>query len=159
MRFLVPKWNRATLIRITVLIAVTVGVCRFWLVPARIEGASMLPTYPEHGFTFCNRFAYRNHPPEVGDVVALRYGGSRRLLLKRVLALEGDTVEFRGGVLWRNGEPVDEPYVALPCDWERAPRTIAPGSIYVMGDNRSVPFESHVGGEIARRRVFGRPLF
>ena len=119
----------------------------------------MLPTYPEHGFTFCNRFAYRNQPPEVGDIVALRYGGSRRLLLKRVLALEGDTVEFRGGVLWRNGEPVDEPYVALPCDWERAPRTIAPGSIYVMGDNRSVPFESHVGGEIALRRVFGRPLF
>lgn len=157
-RILFPPLNRCSLLRISLLIAGTILVCRFWLVPARIEGISMLPTYRAHGFTFCNRLAYRTHPPTYGDIVALRYGGTRNLLLKRVIGLAGDTIEFRSGVLYRNEMPVDEPYVVYPCDWSTPPRTISPDHVYVMGDNRSIPFSAHAGGEIASRRIFGRPL-
>lgn len=157
-RFLFPTLDRRFFLRLSLLIAGTFLVCRFWLVPARIEGISMLPTYPERGFAFCNRLAYRNKPPAYGDVVALRYGGARHLLLKRVIGLEGDTIEFRSGTLFRNNRPVDEPYVVLPCDWSTPPRTVSPNHIYVMGDNRSIPFSAHAGGEIDSRRIFGRPL-
>lgn len=88
----------------------------------------------------------------------MRYGGARHLLLKRVIGLEGDTIEFRSGTLFRNNRPVDEPYVVLPCDWSTPPRTVSPNHIYVMGDNRSIPFSAHAGGEIDSRRIFGRPL-
>ena len=58
-----------------------------------------------------------------------------------------------------NGQPLDEPYVVKNSDWTVSPRTVKPGHVYVMGDNRSVPFENHVGGEISLARVAGKVLW
>ena len=81
------------------------------------------------------------------------------MLLKRVIAFAGETVAFEKGVCLVDGKPLDEPYVRLGCDWDIPPHKSRPGHIYVMGDNRSVPAEAHVGGEIAAARVVGRPLW
>ena len=70
-----------------------------------------------------------------------------------------DAPQARKGVCLVDGKPLDEPYVRLGCDWDIPPHKIRPGHIYVMGDNRSVPAEAHVGGEIAAARVVGRPLW
>ena len=145
--------------RITLVAAVTWAVGTYWLRPMIVDGASMEPTYAAHGFNVCVLTAYRSHPPARGDVVTLKYGGTRYMLLKRVLAFEGETVAFSNGVCVVNGQPLDEPYVVKNSGWNVPPRTVKPGHVYVMGDNRSVPFEVHVGGEIALARVAGRPLW
>ena len=157
--FLFPRLTPLFLIRLAVLATVVAGVCKFALMPVVIDGESMLPTYSAHGFNFCNRLAYRWSRPRRGDVVILRYGGTRWMLLKRVIAFAGETVAFEKGVCLVDGKPLDEPYVRLGCDWDLPPHKIRPGHIYVMGDNRSVPAEAHVGGEIAAARVVGRPLW
>ncbi len=138
---------------------VTWVVGRYFLRPMVVDGESMEPTYASRGFNFCNRLAYRWSRPRRGDVVILRYGGTRWMLLKRVIAFAGETVEFRDGVCLVDGRPLAEPYVRLGCDWTLPPRAIGPGHIYVMGDNRSVSVEEHVGGEIAAARIVGRPLW
>ena len=145
--------------RITLVAAVTWAVGTYWLRPMIVDGASMEPTYAAHGFNVCVLTAYRSHPPARGDVVALKYGGTRYMLLKRVLAFEGETVAFSNGVCVVNGQPLDEPYLVKNIGWNVPPRTVGPGHVYGMGGNRSVPFEEHVGGEISIARVAGRTLW
>ena len=142
-----------------ILVAATLAIGRWALRPMVVDGASMEPTYASRGFNFGNLLAYRWNPPKRGDVVLLRYGGQRWFLLKRVLAFAGETVEFRNGKCLVGGRPLDEPYVKKPCGWTVPPCTVPQGCIYVMGDNRSVPFENHVGGEISASRIAGRPLW
>ncbi len=157
--FFFPKLTRAFLIRLVVVAAAVYVICKFVMLPVVIDGESMLPTYSAHGFNFCRLLAFRNREPRRGEVVVLRYGGERWMLLKRILAFPGETVEFRNGVLHVDGAPLDEPYVQYPSDWNSPPKTVPEGWIFVMGDNRSMPMRNHVGGLIARNRLVGKPLW
>ena len=154
-----PRLTRGFLVRLALVAAATWLIGTYWLRPMVVDGESMEPTYSSHGFNFCVFTAYRSHPPARGDVVVLKYGGTRYMLLKRVLAFEGETVAFSNGVCMVDGKPLDEPYVVKNSGWNVPPRTVQPGHVYVMGDNRSVPFEIPVGGEISLARVAGRPLW
>ena len=153
--FLVPRPTRGFLLRAALVAAAAALVFTTVLLPVRLEGRSMEPTYAAPGFAFVWTGA---RDPARGDVVALRWEGRRKMLLKRVLAFEGETVAFSNGVCLVDGVPLDEPYVAFDGGWNLPPRTVEPGCIYVMGDNRGVDPEVHVGGEISRRRIVGKPL-
>jgi signal peptidase I len=150
-----PKF---TLIRIVVLVIVIVLTRQFALLPIKIVGPSMLPTYQERGINLVNLLAYTSHEPRRGDVVAIRYAGRSVMLMKRVIGLPGETVAFHKGRAIINGEPLDEPYVKLPCDWELAPVKVEPGKIFVVGDNRSMPSELHAFGATERKRIVGKIL-
>ena len=158
-RFLFPRLSTWFLIRVLLLTVGTWFVATRVVRPMAVDGQSMEPTYGEHGFLLSLLTAYRSHPPARGDVVTIRYGGNRFQLLKRVIAFEGETVEFRNGKCYVNGQLLNEPYVVKSCDWNVPPLMVAPGCIYAIGDNRSVPFEEHAGGEMARSRVAGRALW
>ena len=157
--WLLPKPTRGLVVRCLALAAATALVCRFVAYPVFVRGPSMEPTYAARGFDFVNLLAYRFRAPRRGEVVAVRWAGRRKLLLKRLLAFEGETVEFRDGVCYVDGAPLAEPYVKYDAGWTLPPRTIAPGHVYVMGDNRGVPPDVHVGGETARRRLVGPLLW
>ena len=158
-RFLFPELNRSFLLRVFLVILGAVVVFTQLLVPLRIEGHSMEPTYTDGGFTFCWRGRYWLAEPARGDVVVIRFAGRQVTLLKRVVALAGETVEFQDGVLLVNGERVAEPYVNNPARWNLAPRTVEPGKVYVVGDNRSVPIERHHMGQVERNRILGGVLW
>ncbi len=91
-------------------------------------------------------------------MVIVRLTG-RIYYLNRIVALPGDTVEFRRGYLYVNGEKVHEPYVKFVCDWELPPRKVEPGNYYVIGDNRSMPIDVHMFGQVPRHRIAGGPLW
>ncbi|MCF6186513.1 MAG: signal peptidase I [Desulfobulbaceae bacterium] len=129
------------------------------LLPLRIEGRSMEPTYADGGFSFCRRLQYLFSEPKRGDVVAIRFAGRQVVLLKRVVALTGDTVEFQNGVLLVNNQRVSEPYVRYNSNWNLPPRQVAPGKVYVVGDNRGVPMEQHHFGQVSTQRILGKVGF
>ena len=158
--FLFPEINLKFLIR-TALVAAIAFVCFTWvLIPFRIYGHSMAPTYRDGDFNFCNRLYYLFSSPSRYDVVAIRYAGTRVMLLKRILALEGETVEFRQGKLYVNGKSVPEPYItAASHDWNLEPRTVESGHVYVVGDNRQVPMMAHDFGQTSINRIVGVPLW
>ena len=81
------------------------------------------------------------------------------MLLKRIVALAGETVEFRDGVLYVDGKARSEPYVLYKSSWTLPPREVAPGHVYVVGDNRRMPMEQHKFGQVAVSRIIGRPLW
>lgn len=133
-------------------------VFSYVLLPLRIEGHSMEPAYTDGGFSFCLRLQYLFSKPKRGDVVAIRFAGKRVVLLKRVVALAGDTVEFQDGVLQVNNQRISEPYVRFNSGWNLPPRQVAPGKVYVVGDNRGVPMEQHHFGQVSTQRILGRVL-
>ena len=128
-------------------------------IPISIRGISMEPSYSDGGVNLIWRLAYNFSAPERYDVVGVRLAGEKVMLLKRIVALEGETVEFRGGILFLNGKPVDEPYIKYPCDWTLAPRTVEKGNVYVVGDNRDMPIRNHVFGQTSKKRIVGVPLW
>ena len=133
--------------------------CRWICLPVFIDGASMFPAYSSRSFNFCWRPAYWLHAPQRGDIVIVRYYGSQLMLLKRALAFEGETVEFRNGRLYIDGKEQVEPYVKGPCDWNLPPRKVEGGCFYLIGDNRSMPMAAHKFGQVEMKRLEGAPLW
>ncbi len=129
------------------------------LTPFRIKGHSMEPGYQNGSFNFSWRLRYLLSTPRRGDVVVIRFAGQRVMLLKRVVALEGEKIEFREGKLFINGKELDEPYRQLPCNWDLPPRQVEANSVYVVGDNRSGPIQNHYFGQTSVARILGGPLW
>jgi signal peptidase I len=158
-RIAIGKKPRYTAVRIVVLVVVCVIVANFVLVPIRVIGQSMHPTYRDGSVNFVNRLAYLFHEPRRGDVVAIRYSGKHMMLMKRIVGLPGETVSFYKGFVVINGEQIDEPYLRVkPEDWQQAPKTLGPDEYYVVGDNRTMPLVDHYEGRAARKRIIGKVL-
>lgn len=161
---LIGRRPKTTLVRIVVAVALILGTDRFVLVPIRVDGISMEPTYHNHRINFVNRLAYLLHGPQRGDVVAIRFSdpGSfstpHQMLMKRIIGLPGETVSFHEGHAYINGQLLDEPYVKNSCDWEHGPIQCGTNEYYVVGDNRSMPFEYHMQGRAERERIVGKVL-
>ena len=119
----------------------------------------MEPTYRNGGINFCWRLHTLFSEPKRYDVVTVRFAGSKIMLLKRVVAREGEQVEFRDGKLFIDGKKIEEPYVHYPCYWNLPPRRVEKDCVYVVGDNRSMPIESHHFGQASKSRVMGVPLW
>jgi signal peptidase I len=157
-RALIGRNPKRTLARIVVLVVVCSVLFKFVLMPVRVEGPSMLPTYKDHRVNFANRLAYLFHEPRRGDIVAIRTTGPHNMYMKRIIGLPGETVAFHRGHAVINGLILDEPYLKYPCDWEVAPRTLGPKDYYVVGDNRSMAERDHEKGIANRNRIIGKIL-
>jgi signal peptidase I len=129
------------------------------LLPVRLHGISMLPTYREGGLNFANRLAFWPRDPARGDVVAIRMAGRRAMYIKRIVGLPRERLEIVNGVVFVNGRPLDEPAVVHRAPWNLPPFTLADDEYFVVGDNRSMPIELHDLGRARRDRIVGRMLF
>ena len=158
-RFFFPRPTRRYFLRVLLVAVTTWLIGRHVLIPVRIHGISMEPTYHDGGINVCWRFRYAFRAPRRGDLVAVRFRGRSVMMLKRVVGVEGDTVAFRSGVLHVNGEAVNEPYVVYPCDWNLSSRLVPPTQVYIVGDNRSVPISDHSFGRASVERIMGAPLW
>lgn len=158
-KFFFPQITRGYLLRVAVVTVAAVMMFKYVLIPFRVQGESMAPTYSTGSFNFCFALRYMFSGPVWPDVVAVKLAGRKVMLLKRVVATEGQRVEFRAGRLFVDGQMVDEPYISRPGDWNIAPVTVKPGYVYVVGDNRGVPAERHVFGQTPVKRIAGAPVW
>jgi signal peptidase I len=158
-QFLFPSLTPWFLIRVCFVALFALLFFRYVCIPIRIQGTSMEPTYRDGGFNFCWKFHYLFSKPKRHDVVAVRFAGNRVMLLKRVVALEGEQIEFRNGKLFVDGKEINEPYLRYPCNWNLPPRQVGKDAVYVVGDNRSMPIENHYFGQTSANRVIGVPLW
>jgi signal peptidase I len=162
-----PNWLRIalvgrnfkfTLTRIVVLVVTCFVVFKFILLPVRIEGGSMLPTYREHSVNFVNHLAYLRHGPQRGDVVGIRLAGPHLMYMKRIIGLPGETVAFADGHVLIDDKVLDEPYEKYDCDWNQPPVKLGADEYYVVGDNRTMPPRYHEHGVASRDRILGKLL-
>jgi signal peptidase I len=110
-----------------------------------VDGHSMDTTLHDGDRVFVNKLSYRIHDPNRGDVVVLHEinGTSERDLIKRVIALENETIEVRNCVVLIDGVELLEPYLdtqvvtAGNCGGDYGPTTVPDDHVFVMGDNRA----------------------
>jgi signal peptidase I len=128
----------------------------------RVEGASMEQTLHSGERVLVNKFLYRwVRKPRPGDIIVFRYPRQPdRDFIKRVVAVEGDTVEIRGGVVYVNGQPFAEAPTALRSDEDSPhPITVPPDSVWVLGDNRNNSEDSRYFGEVPLANIRGMAFF
>ncbi len=158
-QFLFPSLTRRFFIRVAL---VTLGAYVFFghiCTPFYIRGHSMDPTYRNDGVNFCWKVRYLFSKPKRFEVVVIRLAGPKIMLLKRVLALGGEQVEFRRGKLFVDGREIAEPYIRNPGEWNLPPRRVEKDFVYVVGDNRGMPMENHYFGQTPIKRIVGVPLW
>ncbi len=138
LRLIVGRRPLVTLLRALVLVLVSVLVFRFWLLPIRVTGTSMVPTYHDRQVNFINRLAYFHSHPKRGDIVCVRLSQQQLLLLKRVVGLPGERVAIRQGVVYINGDQIEEPYANGKVPGRVAEFELKTSEYFVIGDNRPV---------------------
>ena len=172
-------------------VAVVIVLFRSAIRNFRVEGDSMLPTLQHDQYLLINRSLYARYdanflgrlfdssaPPDMrylfqqphrGDVVVFESPTEPKAFIKRVVAVEGETVEVRpdfnpvgrpgepcGGCgVYVNGTLLDEPYVRQTPDYQVPPTLVPPGHVFVLGDNRRNSSDSHIFGPLPVDRVVG----
>jgi signal peptidase I len=133
---------------------VAFAVSRWVLWPVVISGDSMAPNYDDGQPNYINKLAYWSHPPSRGDVVGVRTVKDG-YLIKRIIGMPGDHIEFYRGTVIVNGTPLVEPYVHRPLLWWLKPVQLGPDDYFVMGDNRT----SSMLGAVAKSDIVGKAVF
>lgn len=128
---------------------------RFW----QVSGPSMSPRVSSGELVIINTLAYRFGTPHHGDIVTFRHDGiTPELYIKRVIGLAGDRIRIDRGVVYVNGQRLDEPYVQHRDDRSEPEITVPADSVYVLGDNRAVSEDSRVFGPVRKSDLMGQAL-
>lgn len=123
----------------------------------RVYGQSMEPNLHTDQRLVVEKVSYRLHAPERDDVVVLKVTeDAEELLIKRVIALPGETVEIKEGRVWIDGQVLDEPYLNQPTRGHYGPVYVPPLHVFVLGDNRGASNDSRSFGPVFLENIVGR---
>ena len=131
--------------------------------PVKVEGTSMMPNLYDQERLFINQFSYKfGEGIKRGDTVVFWYPqDTTKSYIKRVIGLPGDIVSMKNGTVILNGKPLSEKYV--PPEYQdhssMAPRVVPPHDYFVLGDDRSVSYDSRMWGFVPRSYIYGKAVF
>lgn len=132
-----------------------------------VEGLSMFATLDDNDYLIANKIDYRIHNPQRGDIIILRPPTDpSRDFIKRVIALPGERLLIRNGIVYINGHRLEEPYLpeawTIDTNWPingADGQVMGPNQYFVMGDNRNKSQDSRAFGPITRDRIDGKAWF
>lgn len=145
-------------------VAVIVLLFVFAVQPANVSGISMEPTLRDGDKILLRSALYE---PSFGDIVVIdSYNNYQETLVKRVIGMEGDTIDidFERGIVYRNGEALEEPYISaltMTAGDMHFPLVVPANSVFVMGDNRPYSKDSRYQeiGFVDERDIMGKAFF
>lgn len=125
----------------------------------RVESISMEPSLHAGEFVIVNKLAYRWEEPQRGDIIVFRFPlNPDKRYIKRVIGIEGDSIEVRDGQVYLNALLLEEPYiVAAPNyanEWQ-----VPENKFFVLGDNRNNSNDSKNWGMLEEDLVIGKAEF
>jgi signal peptidase I len=136
-----------------------------------IPSTSMVPTLHVHDRILVQKAFFNRHQLRQGDIVVFTHpprdhcpGPAGGDLVKRVIALPGQTIYSADGILYVDGRRLREPYLPqydplgppIPGATRQDPFRVPRGEFYVMGDNRAISCDSRFWGPIKGSSIIGR---
>jgi signal peptidase I len=170
-----PPSRRRTLagwiISLALALLLALGIRAFVFQVFSIPSSSMVPTLDVHDRILVQKAFFNWHQLREGDIVVFTHpprddcpGPARTDLVKRVIALPGQTIYSAGGILYVDGRRLREPYLPpsdplgppIPGASRQDPFHVPPGEFYVMGDNRAISCDSRYWGPVKGSTIIGR---
>lgn len=159
MRTLIRETLQVILLALVIFFAIHFMIQNF-----RIDGTSMEPNVHNGEYVIVNKTAYWfGHDPHRGDVVVFQAPDQpQNDRVKRVIGLPGETVEVTGdGTVYitdidDNRFKLEEPYLPSHHSGTSGTWTVPEDEYFVMGDNRSVSYDSREGGPVPRSNIIGK---
>lgn len=161
------EWSAVIVGAVLVALLVKIFLVQAFYIPS----GSMEPTLDIQDRVLVNKLSYKFHKVNRGDIIVFERPdnegpGDIKDLIKRVIALPGESVVIKDNGVYVDGLKVHEPYLPpgtltttesspLKCSTED-PCVIPEGDVWVMGDNRSNSRDSRWFGPISENKIVGR---
>ena len=153
--------KKKEIIEYIVLIVIILLIRTYLFVPIMVSGNSMVPTLNNGDVMILNKFSYLVNDIERFDIVVVDY--ENEYIIKRVIGLPGDYVEYKNDILYVNGKKIKEEYDReYTEDFNLNDLNIAkiPNNYYlVLGDNRPISKDSRKIGLIDKKNIKGSTNF
>ena len=161
------RWLRVVIewaVIILVVFGAAVLVRAFVFQTYYIPSGSMEPTLQIGDRILVDKLSYHLHAVHRGDIVVFRRPPTETAdlvpdLVKRVIGLPGETISGQGGNVYINGKLLPEPWlpqIDKDTTSNFGPIKIPQGDYFVMGDNRTVSYDSRAWGPLPRSYIVGR---
>lgn len=172
---------------IIIALAIAMVIHILFIQPTRVSGESMVPTLYNGEYLVVSKWSHvMKEVPNYGDIVILdsrvKYPRTwkddvaepmtnylaffnpnlqtKNVWVKRVIGRPGDTLGFHDGKVWRNGQPLDEPYINEPMEYSRKDDIKVPeGYVFCMGDNRNHSSDSRFIGPVPVDHILGKVVW
>ena len=148
------EWGKAILWAVVIALLIR----SFLLDAIIVDGISMHPFLENRERVFVNRLVYRFSSPRGNDIIV--FERDPKPLIKRVIAVAGQTIEVTDGQVIVDGIALTEPYLTVVTQGRFGPYTVPEGTVFVMGDNRNVSLDSRDSsvGPVSLRNIRGKAL-
>ena len=150
-------------IRIFVLALAIAFLLRTFIVEPRfIPSGSMEPTLQVGDRILVDKISQYWQEPQRGDILIFyppkspAIDDTSKAYIKRLIGLEGDRIAVRDGKVYRNGEALNESYIAEAPNYRMRPVTVPKGHYWMMGDNRNHSNDSHIWGFLPKENLIGK---
>ena len=153
--------KKKEIIEYIVLIVIILLIRTYLFVPIMVSGNSMVPTLNNGDVMILNKFSYLVNDIKRFDIVVVDY--ENEYIIKRVIGLPGDYVEYKNDILYVNGKKIEEEYDReYTEDFNLNDLSIEkiPNNYYlVLGDNRPISKDSRKIGLIDKKNIKGSTNF
>lgn len=136
-----------------VILLVVILIRTYIITPVIVNGESMSPTLKNNELLLLKKY---DKKIERFDIVVFKYNDSR--LIKRVIGLPGDKVEYKDGKLYINDEEMVDPFSNITKDFKYI-GVVSENSYFVLGDNRNDSVDSRMIGSVTKDMLLGSTDF
>ncbi len=152
---------------LAVSLAAVLLIVNFVLRPIQVKGSSMYPNLIDGSFGVSNLLGYNMDGVRRFDIVIIHEDSKNEYLVKRCVGLPGETVSYRNGILYINGEPMEEEFLDTEYrdtydgefmeDVEEI--TLGENEYYCLGDNRPRSTDSRYYGPFEKDQIVSKGAF
>ena len=137
------------------IIIVVLLIKRFVVSPIKVNGSSMVDTLHDGDIMLLNIIGYRHSGVDRFDIVVV--DTEDEYIIKRVIGMPGETIEYKDNQLYVNGKKMKESYGSDVTDDFVA--KVPKNSYFVLGDNRTNSLDSRYFGAFSKKKILGKTKF